>query len=223
MISWFKRFGHWFARIVAWLGEAKQAWIAVLAIPLVFLFCWAALSGWEPRIRFTGMCLELLGLSTVAYGIQETRRLFSRPKLFEILCQWFKRLPKFSIETRIVVGTARFNLEGHAPSIVVGSASLSATASIEERVSFLEKRLDQTNALILDIQQMVRKESQKLGGDLDTARREREMGDEKNNKLIQEAIAGGLYLETTGVAWLLFGITLATASHEIANFFFGVG
>ena len=69
---------------------------------------------------------------------------------------------------------------------------------------------------------MAKVESRKHGSDLDTARRERELGDAKNNKLIQEAIAGGLHLETTGVLWLLCGITFATASSEIANFLFSV-
>jgi hypothetical protein len=56
---------------------------------------------------------------------------------------------------------------------------------------------------------------------LGAARRERELGDEKNSKLVQEAAAGGLYLETMGVLWLLCGIIFATASNEIAKLIFG--
>ena len=141
MIAWFKRFGNWMARVVAWLGEVKQAWVAALAIPGVFVIWWVVLPGWEPRIRFTGMFLELLGLGTVAYGIRETRKLFSRPRLTEIACKWIGRFPKFKLETRIVAGTAHINLESHASAIAIGSATLSATASLEERVTFLEKRL----------------------------------------------------------------------------------
>lgn len=222
MIVWLKQLGNWIARIVPWLGEAKQAWLAVLAIPGVFLICWAVLPEWEPRIRLTGMCLELLGLGTVAYGIRETQKLFSRPRLAEIARKWFGRFPKLKLESRIVVGAAHINFEGMASGSAFGSASLSTTASLEERVTFLERRMDQANVLIHETQQKVEEEARKRSGALDVARREREVGDEKNNKLIQEAIAGGLYLETTGVLWLLCGITFATASNEIANFFFGV-
>ena len=222
MITWFKLLSNWIARIFAWLGEAKKGWGALVAIFGVFIFWFVVLPGWESRIRFTGMSLELLGLSTVALGIRENGKLFNRPGPDEIVRNWFGRFPKFRRDVRIVPGTAHLNLEGKAPVIGVGSASLSATASLEERVAFLEKGLDQANDRIHEIQRKVTEEAQKLGSALDAARHEREFGDEKNSNLIQEAIAGGLYLEATGVLWLFFGILFATASSEIANCFFGV-
>lgn len=222
MIAWLDRFTNWVVRITTWLGEAKQAWIAVLTIPGVFVVWWIALPDWEPRLRITGMCLELLGLGTVAYGIRETRKLFNRPRLTEIARQWIGRFPKFKVETRIAIGTAHINLEGRATGTAIVTASLTASTPLEERVTFLEKRLDQANILIQETQQMVKEEFRKHTNDLETARRERELGDEKNSKLIQEAAAGGLYLETMGVLWLLCGIIFATASNEIAKLMFGV-
>jgi len=221
MIAWLKRLRNWVVRVFAWLGDARQVWVAVLTIPGVFLICWAAIPSWEPRIRITGMCLELLGLGTVAYGLREIRKLFNQPSMIEVALQWLGSFPKFKFEARIVAGTGHIELGGAAVT-AFGTASLAATVSLEERVAFLEKGLNQTNVLIHETQRKIEDEARKRGSTLDAERREREAGDTKNHKLLQEAMAGGLYLETTGVLWLFCGITLATASSDIASFFFGI-
>jgi len=195
-------------------------WVAVFTIPAVILVCWAVIPGWEPRIRIAGMFLELLGLSTVAFGLRETRKLFDKPSLFESARQWLRNFPKFKFETRIVAGSGHINLGGGAAS-AFGTASLSATASLEERVAFLENGLNQANMLIHQIQQKIDEEARKHGSAIDTVRQEIRRGDENNQQLVKEAMAGGLYIEITGAVWLLFGITLATASNEIASVLFG--
>lgn len=229
MIAWFKRLTNWIARIFVWIGEAKQTWVALFTIPLVFFIWWFALSGWELRIRFTGMSLELLGLSTVALGIRETGKRFSQPGLVEIARKWFGSFPKFRRDVRNVTGTGHLNLGGQASVSGRGFVSLPTTASLEERVAFLETGLGRSFDLIHETQQRITKESHKFSSALDTARRDLESGDDKNAKLIQEAMAGGLYLEATGVLWLFFGILFATVSNEIvtassyiSNFLYGV-
>ena len=47
--------------------------------------------------------------------------------------------------------------------------------------------------------------------------RQREAGDEQIRKQLEEAVAGGLHLELTGVLWIALGIILATASNEISK------
>ena len=56
---------------------------------------------------------------------------------------------------------------------------------------------------------------------LESERHDRETGDQANKKFLQEAIAGGLHLETTGVFWLFCGIVLASASTEISRWIMG--
>ena len=81
----------------------------------------------------------------------------------------------------------------------------------------MEKSINQAHLLIHEANGKIVQETQQRQSDIKVVKRELEDGDSKNKKLLEEAAAGGLYLETTGVFWLAFGITLATASNEISK------
>lgn len=218
MINWIKQLSNWVLRIASWLWTAHRAFLAVIAIPVVFLICWALFPSWESRVRISGMCFELLGLITVVVGLYYTRKLFGRPGFLIIVRDWLKRFPRFKIDTHIYKGSGGIKFGGAAVT-ALGTVSVSPSASLEKRVAVLEKGLENANRLINAIQQKVVEEARNHSSDLESERRERETGDESNQKLLQEVAVGGLYLEVTGVFWLLFGIFLATASNEIVGFF----
>ena len=218
MIAWLKQTANWISRIFVWLWEAYRLWIAIFAVPSVFLICWTALPNWEPRIRFTGMLLELMGLATVAFGIRETRSLFGRPSLLQVGRDWLTRFPKFRYDVRIIVGSGGIALGGVSGS-AFGRSGPAPTETLEERVAILEKSVNQAHFLIHETQRKLDQEGQQRQNALKAEKQEREDGDSKNKQLLEEAAAGGLYLETTGAFWLVFGITLATASNELAKLF----
>ena len=220
MIAWLQQTANWMSRILSWLRDAYRLWIAIFAIPGVFLICWAVIPSWEPRIRITGMVLELMGLATVALGLRGTRSLFGRPSLLGVGRDWLKRFPRFRSEVRSVAVTANFPLEFDIGS-AFGTVGPAPTATIEERVAILEKNVNQIHLLIHETQRKLDQEAQVRQSALESEQREREVGDSKNKQLLEEAAAGGLYLETTGVFWLAFGIILATASNEFAKLLTG--
>ena len=191
-------------------------WIAMFVIPCIFLICWVALPDWEPRIRFTGMFLELMGLATVALGIRETRSLFSRPSMFQVGRAWLIRFPGFRQSVTVIVGSGGLSVGGTSVS-AFGSSGLAPTATLEERVAILEKNVNQAHLLIHEANRKIDQETHQRLSDIKVVKRKLEDGDSKNKQLLEEAAAGGLYLETTGVFWLAFGITLATASNEISK------
>jgi hypothetical protein len=51
---------------------------------------------------------------------------------------------------------------------------------------------------------------------LEVEARSRELVDQRLQKQLEEFAAGGLHLESIGLLWILMGVTLATASVEIA-------
>lgn len=216
MIAWLNQVANWISRIRIWLWEARQIWIAAFAIPCVLLLCWIALPNWEPRIRYTGMLLELMGLATVALGIRETRSLFSRPSLLQVARAWFSRFPGFRQDVKVIVGSGGISMGGASVS-AFGSSGPAPTATLEERVAILEKSVNQAHLLIHEANRKIAQETQQRQSEIEVVKRELEDGDSKNKQLLEAAAAGGLYLETTGVFWLAFGITLATASNEIAK------
>ena len=166
------------------------------------------------------MVLELMGLATVALGIRETRSLFGRPSLINTGRDWLARFPKYRVDVNIVVGLGGVSTSGAAGS-AFGTSGLANTASLEERVAFLEQSVIRAHSLIHETHRKIDQEAQHRQNELRIEKREREDGDNKNKQLVEEAAAGGLYLETTGAFWLAFGITLATASNELAKLFGG--
>jgi hypothetical protein len=220
MISRLKQCGSWLMRVTTWLADAHRLWVAVLPVPVVFLLSWLTIPSWESRIRVAGLCLQLMGLATVAYGLRDTRKLFNQPSFLALAREWLRRFPTFRRAVRIVTGTGHIQLSGASVS-GFGTVSPSPTATLEERVAALEKNLSQANFLIHQTQERIEEETRKQNAALASERGDREAGDENTRKLLQEATAGGLYLEATGVLWLFIGITLSTASIEIARLFTG--
>lgn len=162
------------------------------------------------------MLLELMGLTTVALGIRETRGLFGRPSLLHVGRAWLTRFPRFRQNVRIIAGSAAIALGGGSVS-AFGTVGPAPTSTLEERVAILEKSLSQAHVLIHETHRKIDQETRQRQSDINVVKRELEDGDSKNKQLVEEAAAGGLYLETTGAFWLAFGITLATASNEIAK------
>lgn len=72
----------WFKRIGAWLATPKLLWIATAIVVLAGIVALRPGTS-EPVIRWTGLILQLLGIATVILGIEQTRRLFNHPTLFE--------------------------------------------------------------------------------------------------------------------------------------------
>ena len=190
--------------------------MALFAIPAVLLLSYTVLPNWEARIRIAGMSLELLGLSTVAFGLRDTRKLFSQPSFLLLAARWMISFPSFYRNVHIVAGTGHFKLGG-ASVTGLATASSSASASLEERVAILEKNLEQSNLAIHQAQRRLDDESARKARAVESERQYRETADDKNRQLLEEAMAGGLHLEAIGVLWLFVGIILATASSEIES------
>lgn len=217
MMEWLRKFGRWFARIFRWLGEARRVWVALLAVACAFLVSYAMFGTWEARIRIAGLALELLGICTVAVGLGETRKLFGRPTLVDVGLSWFKRFPKFKGQDYV--------LNAAAGAYSLGGASVSAFATsnpapgtpLEKRVSILEESINRAQLQIDQAHRKLEEETRSRSTAIDSERRDREAADQKVQKLLEEAAAGGLYLETMGVVWLAIGVLLATASNELAR------
>jgi hypothetical protein len=217
MIAQLKQFLAWLQRIVVWMLRMKRFWIAILvpALLIVWLICIRSLRSPEPQIRIAGLITELLGVGTVAIGLREIRKLFDRPSLPERFFRWLKERPPYRIKPNVIQVSGNMAIElrstGHATS------SPPPSWSLEERVNWLEKSLNQTHELIYKTQQQINEEAQKQSNTLESERREREAAVDKTKKLLEEATIGGLYLEATGVLWLMIGIILSHASHEIES------
>jgi hypothetical protein len=96
--------------------------------------------------------------------------------------------------------------------------SLPPNASLEERVVALEQVQGLHSTLMADIRDRIDEEGHVRACELESERRKRAVEDNKIQGLLEEASAGGLQVDSVGVAWLFFGLIFGTASTEIAKF-----
>ncbi len=219
MINLLKQYFNWFKRILTWLFEIKYTLLSIAVIPITISIFYLIFYDWETKLRLSGMFLELIGLLTVALGLRDTRKLFKHPSFAERAIKWFTNFPKFKNNIHIVVGSASLNMRGGAVSAHV-TVNSNKDITIEERLSLLEDKINTLNETQSAIASKVDDNYKKHNQDLEKEQDNRELGDNENKDLIQNASANGIVLEAIGIFWLSIGIILATASEELACLIF---
>jgi len=168
----------------------------------------------EPRVRETGLVLELLGLSTVAWGLEKTRRDFGRPSFFANARIWWTERPRLYTRIASLAGHASFGAL-RASGTADASFAAAADRTHEERIAALEssvqqmqRRLEETRTELINA---VSAEREALA----IERGVREKGDLEINRALEAAETGGLHVSMMGVVWLAVGLTLSTIPNEI--------
>lgn len=114
-----------------WLKEAWLFWLAFLVVAVSLLVA-VGPGPSEPRIRITGLILQLLGISTVSWGIHQTRLLFGRPTIISVVRKWLSRFTKY--RRRVVTGQVTINLPSPTVSGTGYELINPADASIDARI-----------------------------------------------------------------------------------------
>ena len=208
LLSWFRAFrSH--------LMKAWHLWLALFPILIVFFLLWKY-GVTEPRIRTAGLVLQLAGLCTVVWGIQETRMLFGRPAWFTVIRQWFGCFPAYrrqaiSGKGNYTMPAFKVHARGHA------SASASRDPTIETRIEALENNVSHINDRITQTQKEMddrfREQIELFEAEQETRRKQVE---ELRTKL-EMSETGGLRISLVGALWLFVGAILSTAAPELAG------
>lgn len=206
----------WLGWVARWVAEPKLLWLALGVILLALVMAFGGDSS-EPRVRLTGLVLQVLGLGTVIWGIRKTGHLFGHPSLIDAITAWLSRFPRYQPRILGAVGTATG--VGTASMRMSVRAAVPEGAGLEKRVEVLERNLD-----------YVRTEVGELHNELDMARnelrdavkketKERTEADHQLSQRLEAAQTSGLYVAATGTAWLFIGVSMSTASLELAKWF----
>jgi len=67
-------------------------WLAMSCVGAVLALSWLVSSTSTDAVRYAGTMLQVLGLSTVAYGLRQMRRMFDRPTYRAVVLSWFCQL-----------------------------------------------------------------------------------------------------------------------------------
>lgn len=229
IIEFLSKLKNWLIRTFKWLIiEPKLFWIMLLPfifgytliklIPIGILNTPFNCDTLDFRFRLIGLLLELFGICTVVYGLNEAFKFFEHTALLDIIVKWFKRFPKF-FENHILVGSANIqeNFSDSCNGIITTSAN--PNTSFENRISILEQ---QYNKLFIQVQNNrthFTSELKKFSSDLNTEINQRIIGDKHNQQTLKEFAVRDVYIELVGIIWLLFGAISATASTELAKYF----
>lgn len=197
-----------------WLFDARLFCLAlsVAAGPLVFAL---RTSASEPTIRIMGLALQVLGIATVAWGIRETRALFGHDDLFTIAKKWFVRVPVYG--GRVVSGSVNLT-EGGDTAHFLGcvSSTASPNATVEERVSVLEKNVQHLNERIDEAQTEMDQGFRAQSSALEEEKHNRSNEDQLLSAKLEATETGGLHISAMGALWLFIGVSLSTASVELS-------
>ena len=170
----------------------------------------------EPIIRLSGLALEILGVGTVAWGISETRALFGRPSFFALSKSWLRRFPPF--HSRVVSGTANITLGGATMSgRGYGMDNAGPNATPEARIEVLEKNIRRINERIDQTQQEMDTKFWNAEAALKREEQARAVEDQAIRHKLETTETGGIHVTAMGALWLFVGVTLSTASPEIAR------
>lgn len=205
-----------FTRLGAWLAEARYVWLA-LTVVVISLALSLRPNTPEHVIRLTGLGLQLLGITTVAWGISETRALFGHPSVSSKVKAWFSRFPFLSREP--IVGsmnaTLSFDFICNARGYTMHGPGIPPT--IESRVDALEKNLILIQDRISQTQGEMDGEFRKIIKLLKSEVQFRQEEDAAIRARLETTATGGVHISAIGAVLLFVGVILGTASVEIAG------
>jgi hypothetical protein len=211
------RFVH---AVVSWLSEFRRVWITSGAIVLILGVALLLPICRETALRWAGMLIELLGISTVVIGLDAKRRLFKLPSFLEHALSWVQRRPKWKpmpidLAAKVTVGSLRLS-GGLSTSLWRGTPE---GASLEDRITALEQNLQTVRKEQSERFDHERTERQQA---VTTEKQEREAADGNLKRTLEDLGARGLYVEAMGIVWVIVGVFLATISNDIASLFFDI-
>jgi hypothetical protein len=207
-----KKILNWLRAIWHWLTRASTFWITV-GVSVLGLIIALHPNTTEPIIRWCGMVMDILGLSTVLWGIAKTQATFGHPTLFQVAKNWLKSFPHFG--SRIVSANMNVTLGGVTCSARGYAIHGAVNPSIKSRLDALEKNIGTINQRIDDTQRELDTELRKMKTNL----KEEEQNRQNENRAIRDQLEatalGGVHVSIMGCVWLLVGIVLSNASQEI--------
>jgi len=205
----------WLRALWSWIAKARHFWFAVLIVIAAILFVLRK-GITEPQIRITGLILQVLGICTVVWGIQETRALFGHPGILTLSRDWLRRVPVFG--KRDITASVKFKipaLQMRARGYI--SANSAPDAPVEARVEALEKNVKYINERIDKTQTEMNQKLSAQTKAIEQEQQTRAKEDQDIRAKLEVTETGGLHISAMGALWLFVGIILSTASPELAT------
>ena len=199
------------------LRDAWPTWLFVGGLIFAWVVSDLVSKTGHDAVLYTGTMLQIFGLTTVAIGLRQMRRMFDRPSFRAATLNWFRRLAATFTGPKPISLQASFG----AFATMTGEArvirGVGPGATLDERVSTLEKNLTLLRDELDTKLQGLRRELGTVKESIEHESQERRAADEKTGREIEEVAIGGLHLEWVGLFWLYLGVIAGSIPDVIAE------
>jgi hypothetical protein len=163
-----------------------------------------------------GMMLQLLGVSTVAFGLRNLRREFHRPSITENVLKGFTRVISSFMAPKPISAVMIKVLDDVTLTDAHVATTVGTEATIDERIVAIEENLTRLRAASQAKIDGVKQELAALEANIAKEADERQAADQATRDALGRVAVGGLHLEKVGLTWLVFGIVGTSVPDEIA-------
>jgi hypothetical protein len=215
LILWPKKFWIW-----AWKNfHVIIIFFLVVAPPLTASLCWPD----EDIIRRGGLWLQLAGIGTVWWGIEETRKLFGHPPFWQQARQRLRdgwhTFPPLRRGVIVGVGTVGATASsGRGRGFSWDDAPPDAT--VEQRLEAMEKNITRVRDNLATFADMTEDKFTKQTEALKQEQADRAKINHEIRNLLTTTETGGLHITMIGAFFLFLGVTMSTVPAELADFVF---
>lgn len=212
-------------QLPAWLARANIAWLFIASLFVVSILgdwvgCFADRGGLD-SIRYSGWIFEILGLLSVAIGLNKKLDLLDQKGIWQRIKEWARQWPILSQDA--VVGTMGAQLGAFGADLRGrGNVSIDESQSFAAQVKFLLEELERLRDEFSAAMDQQRKDTSELRKEV--RRIEETLKGEIKRMASKSAKAqvGDVGWEIAGLFWVLIGVTLATVPEAIAYVFSSV-
>jgi hypothetical protein len=219
-IPWCEYLPKLFRHIVK--GCVGVKWYVFGAVLLVSLFTffwsnWSAFGCIEQDVRLAGWLLQLVGFIQVANGLRNTEKAFGKPSILERTKDYLSSFPtRKARNVTVNLGTGHFTTQASVGGVGV---VIRNNPTLEQRVEDIENAVEQIKKTTGKLRRDLSHETSRI--DTKINRNVSELKDQANKieEQLEDLMVGSIHVEWFGVVLFIIGITLASASPELAWLF----
>ena len=209
----------WLIGQVKWLATPWRLWGSIFVVVAALSICTLIPRPPEDQVRYAGLALQLLGVSTVVYLLRDKGRAFERPGFIAFLRSWFASRPKFRPATQVFSIGGTVAMSGTLRATVSTWRGSAQDASVEDRLAALESNVLTLRSQLDSTTRDARTATEQLNSEITAEREARKSSLTALDRKVSRFAADGLHIEAAGVFWLISGIVLATVPVEAVALF----
>lgn len=208
----------WLTSLSRWLFDWRFFLLSLLIVTFPFLFG-IFFTAEESFIRIYGMILQLLGICTVVWDINTTRKTFGHPGVLKVWHQRLKRFPLWGKQASTCSGYAMLPALTSFGCNCDDIARTGSEANIEERLVVLENNIQLVNNRISNTQKEYDERFRKSSEEFKREKLVRDQEVKIIHTKIETTETSGLYVIGMGALWLFQGVIMSTIPLEISKLF----